>query len=499
MIVEMREELRRRQQAPAEVSVSRRYELVGRLDQGGMGEIFLARMAGTAGFSREVVIKRLRRALAAEPDAVSAFVEEARLLASMSHPNVCQVHDLVAEEGQLYLVMEYLHGLPLNDVIARGPIETRQLCGIALQVCEGLHHVHSLRRPDGRLAGAIHRDISPSNLFVTSSGAVVILDFGIAKTFDSAQLTPMHVVKGKRAFMSPEQMGGEKLDARTDLYSLGVVLSDAAGTGELAEVIARATEILPGDRYQSAREMREAIERAAAALGGASAPSDLADWLATGFAAELDERRERVHQSDPTATGTIELELPTAERPPEMRIAPVVVAPPPPRPRGLVAGLAAAAAAALLVIALSSSGEAEPASTPTATPTATPTPTPTPTATATATPTATATNPIPTPTPIPIPEPSPDQTPVPAPAAANPRPARPARPAAIGHLTIVSTPFAYVTANGKDLGMTPVWRAPTRAGRVRVEAVTADGRRTSFAVTVAPGSEVRRRVPWSAR
>ena len=140
MIVEMPEELRRRQQAPAEVSVSRRYELVGRLDQGGMGEIFLARMAGTAGFSREVVIKRLRRALAAEPDAVTAFVEEARLLASMSHPNVCQVHDLVAEEGQLYLVMEYLHGLPLSEVIKRGPIEMRQLCGIAAQVsfiCSG--------------------------------------------------------------------------------------------------------------------------------------------------------------------------------------------------------------------------------------------------------------------------------------------------------------------------------------------------------------------------
>jgi serine/threonine-protein kinase len=485
LIVEMPEELRRRQQAPAEVSVSRRYELVGRLDQGGMGEIFLARMAGTAGFSREVVIKRLRRALAAEPQAVSAFVEEARLLASMSHPNVCQVHDLVAEEGQLYLVMEYLHGLPLSEVIARGPVALRELCGIAVQVCEGLHHVHSLRRPDGRLAGAIHRDISPSNLFVTSSGAVVILDFGIAKTFDSAQLTPMHVVKGKRAFMSPEQMGGEKLDARTDLYSLGVVLSDAAGSDELAEVFARATEILPADRYQSAREMREAIERAAAAVGGAAAPSDLADWLATGFAAELEARRERVNKDDPTATGTIELEPPTAERPAAMRIAPAVVAAAAPakrRRRALYGGLAAAAAAVLLVIALASNGEADPTPTPTPTPIATPTRTPIPT---------------------PIPEPSSDPTPTaPAaspPTASIPKPARTQQRAADGYLTIVSTPFSYVTANGKDLGMTPVWRAPTRPGRVRIEAVASDGRRASFAVTVAPGSEVRRRVPWKAR
>ncbi|HEU5055783.1 MAG TPA: serine/threonine-protein kinase, partial [Kofleriaceae bacterium] len=369
MNIHMPEELRRRQQAPAEVLVSRRYQLVGRLDQGGMGEIFLARMAGTAGFSREVVIKRLRRALAAEPHAVSAFVEEARLLAGMSHPNVCQVHDLVAEDGQLYLVMEYLHGLPLGEVMARGPIEMRQLCGIAVQVCEGLHHVHSLRRPDGSPAGAIHRDISPSNLFITASGAVVILDFGIAKTFDSAQLTPCHVVKGKRAFMSPQQMGGEKLDARTDLYSLGVVLSDAAGSAELDGVIARATEILPEARFQSAREMREAIERAAAAVGGAAAPSDLADWLAAGFAGELEARRERVQRDDPTATGTIELAAPTAERPAAMHVAPARETAP--RRRGLIAGLAAAAMAAVLLVAALSSGEAEPAAPPIATPTPT--------------------------------------------------------------------------------------------------------------------------------
>jgi serine/threonine-protein kinase len=465
-----------RRGAPAEVSVSRTYELVGRLDQGGMGDIFLARMAGTAGFSREVVIKRLRRALAAEPRAVSAFVEEARLLASMSHPNVCQVHDLVAEDGQLYLVMEYLHGLPLGEMLKRGPIEARFLCGIAVQVCEGLHHVHSLRRPDGSPAGAIHRDISPSNLFVTSSGAAVILDFGIAKTFDSTQLTPIHVVKGKRAFMSPEQMGGEKLDARTDLYSLGVVLSDAAAPGELAEVIAKAIEILPQDRYQSAREMRAAIERAAAvSVGGPAAPSDLADWLAARFADELEARRERVNSSDPTATGTIELSAPSAERPAEMRVAPAPAADPRRRRRGAIAGLAALAVAGLLVLTLSSIGSAEP------TPTAIPPPAPT-----------AIPPPIPTRTPIPEPIPEPTEKPMPTPVA-KPRAPR----SATGTLTIVSTPYAYVTANGKDLGMTPIWRAPLRAGRVRVEAVASDGRRTSFALTVPPGGEVRHRVTWS--
>ncbi len=479
MIVEMPEALRRG--APSEVSVSRTYELVGRLDQGGMGDIFLARMAGTAGFSREVVIKRLRRALAAEPRAVSAFVEEARLLASMSHPNVCQVHDLVQEAGQLYLVMEYLHGLPLGEMLKRGPIESRFLCGIAVQLCEGLHHVHSLRRPDGSLAGAIHRDISPSNLFVTSSGAAVILDFGIAKTFDSAQLTPLHVVKGKRAFMSPEQMGGEKLDARTDLYSLGVVLSDAAAPGELTEVIAKAIEILPADRYQSAREMRAAIERAAA--GGPAAPSDLADWLAARFADELDARRERVNRSDPTATGTIELATPTAERPPLIHVAPSPAAPP--RRRGAIAGLAALAAAGLLVLALAPSRSAEPTPIPTATPTATPTPIPT-------------ANPNPIPTPTPIPEVTetareqPNETPTPAKS-----PTRAPR-AATGYVTIVSTPYAYVTANGKDLGMTPIWRTPLRAGRAKIEAVASDGRRTSFSLTIPPGGDVRHRVSWSA-
>lgn len=291
------DELRRRVAALAEpppvVSVSRSYEVIGRLDQGGMAEIFLARVSGSAGFSKEVVIKRLRRNLAAEPAFAAAFVEEAQLLARFSHPNVCQVHDLVIQGGQFYLAMEYLDGLPLAAVLGRGAIEARMLCGIAAQLCEGLHHVHSLRRPDGTPTGVVHRDISPQNLFLTTAGAAVILDFGIAKTRDSARSTPFGRVKGKVGYMSPEQLGGRRLDARSDLYSLGLVLSDAAGSAAaFAPVIRRALAEEPGHRFQTAREMREAIDRVAAEVGGAAAPSELADWLATRCGRDLAERRE---------------------------------------------------------------------------------------------------------------------------------------------------------------------------------------------------------------
>ncbi|HUS66267.1 MAG TPA: serine/threonine-protein kinase [Kofleriaceae bacterium] len=307
-----------------------KYTLLGRLAQGGMGEILLARMSGAAGFEKYVVIKRLRSHLATDQRSIKAFLEEARIVARISHPNVCQVYELGQEEGRHYLAMEYLEGMPLSGVVRRAsrdraPLDLRAVCGLVEQACEGLHHVHTLRGPDGAAAGVVHRDVSPQNLFVTEDGVVKLLDFGIAKTSDSSVRTPTGRIKGKSAYMSPEQIRGAALDARSDVYAMGVVLYEAV-TGqplfqrgdvhatfrairedtlpflrdippEINSIIERAVARDRDDRFSSARALGRAVTDAMSRRGGVMSPAELADWLRERFEPDLEERRARVAQA----------------------------------------------------------------------------------------------------------------------------------------------------------------------------------------------------------
>ncbi|HUS68886.1 MAG TPA: serine/threonine-protein kinase, partial [Kofleriaceae bacterium] len=387
--VEMSAALRAKVAAPPpdEMAVSRRYQVLGQLDQGGMGEIFLARVSGAAGFSKEVVIKRLRRGLAAEPSYVARFLDEARMLASLSHPNVCQIHDLFVEGGEFYLAMEYLDGLPLA-ALAR-PLPLAMLCGLAAQVCEGLEYVHGLRRADGQPAGIVHRDVSPENVVVTVSGAAKIVDFGIARANDSARRTPCNMVRGKVAYMAPEQMRGQALDGRCDLYALGKVL-EAAGDGDaLGEVIEKATAFDRAARFGSAREMRAAIDRAARAAGvGVATSSELAEWMAGAHGEALAARRERARELTMTAEreggtagtmGTVSLRAPSAERPAAAQVVAVeatatVLDVPRRRVRRRVTAIAGGAAAAMAVALMTVAMAApDPTPTPSPDPIATPT------------------------------------------------------------------------------------------------------------------------------
>jgi serine/threonine-protein kinase len=304
-----------------------RYTLLGRLAQGGMGEILLARLDGAAGFEKYVVIKRLRSHLVDDQRSIRAFLDEARIVARISHPNVCQVYELGYENGRHYLAMEYLEGLSLSGMVKRAsrdrsPLDLRAVCGLIEQACEGLQHVHTLRKVDGTPAGVVHRDISPQNLFVTVDGVVKVLDFGIAKTGDSSVRTPTGRVKGKSAYMSPEQIRGVTLDSRSDIYSLGVVLYEAV-TGrplfqsgdihetfrairedtlpflrdvpeELNQVIQKAVSRNRDERYDSARSLGRAVSNAMSARGGSMTPPALAEWLVERFDADLEERRGRV-------------------------------------------------------------------------------------------------------------------------------------------------------------------------------------------------------------
>ncbi|HSN29774.1 MAG TPA: serine/threonine-protein kinase, partial [Kofleriaceae bacterium] len=214
--------------AAAEARSFGKYTLVAKLATGGMAEIFLARLHGDGGFEKLVCIKRILPHLARDPQFVAMFLDEARVAARISHPNVCQVFELGEWEGQYYIAMEYLEGIPLSlfrrpDYYPAMP-DPRLVAGFGVQACEGLHHAHQLKRADGELLGVVHRDVSPQNLFVTIDGIVKVLDFGIAKVQDASSKTSTGAVKGTYAYMAPEQLRNESLDRRTDVWALGTVL-----------------------------------------------------------------------------------------------------------------------------------------------------------------------------------------------------------------------------------------------------------------------------------
>ncbi|HEY4219756.1 MAG TPA: serine/threonine-protein kinase, partial [Myxococcota bacterium] len=206
-----------------------RYRLERRLGAGGMAEVFLARAEGPLGFEKQVVIKRIRPQLVAQPRFVEMFLREARMLAGLDHPNIVRIIELDEDKGEYFLALEYLEGLSLREVAERHwsagrslPIEP--IITIVADAALGLEHAHNYRDQTGQPANLVHRDVSPDNLFVTTSGTVKVIDFGIAKRDGLDQLTQNGELKGKVPFMAPEHLNGLTLDARADLFSLGVVL-----------------------------------------------------------------------------------------------------------------------------------------------------------------------------------------------------------------------------------------------------------------------------------
>jgi serine/threonine-protein kinase len=205
-----------------------RYELLARIATGGMGEIFLSRLEGAAGFEKLCVVKRILPHLADDSRFRSMLIAEAQIAANMSHANICHVYELDESDHQLYMAMEYLEGVTLLELLRAvsgrgGYLDLGFIAGVVQQACEGLHYAHELRDRDGKSLGVVHRDVTPSNLFLTESGMVKIVDFGIAKVKDAA-VTDSGTVKGKYAYMAPEQLRGQAIDRRVDVFSLGVIV-----------------------------------------------------------------------------------------------------------------------------------------------------------------------------------------------------------------------------------------------------------------------------------
>jgi eukaryotic-like serine/threonine-protein kinase len=212
-----------------------KYHLIAELARGGMGNVFLAVAQGPGGFSKLLVVKELKPELCDDPTYVAMFRDEARLAARLIHPNIVQTNEVGSDGPRHYMVMEFLDGRSLHRIGKRlaGVLPIGAHLRVIGEALLGLHHAHELCEFDGMPLGVVHRDVSPLNIFVTFNGQAKVVDFGIAKTIDSSLETKMGVLKGRVAYMAPEQAKGSLVDRRADIYSVGVMLWEAAADRRL--------------------------------------------------------------------------------------------------------------------------------------------------------------------------------------------------------------------------------------------------------------------------
>jgi len=205
------------------------FELIGR---GGMAEVYKGRIQGPAGFERTFVVKRILPHLSDDPNFIRMFVEEAKLSARLAHPNIVHIFELGAVDGEYFISMEYIKGHDLSETMraiwkTMGPPRPELVAYIGREACRGLAYAHGLTDEHGRLLGMIHRDVSPSNVMLSYEGAVKLLDFGIAKALgDGPETTKSGTMKGKYAYMAPEQTEGDNIDHRSDIFACGIVLHE---------------------------------------------------------------------------------------------------------------------------------------------------------------------------------------------------------------------------------------------------------------------------------
>ena len=205
-----------------------RYELHGEIASGGMASVHYGRLIGTGGFQKTVAIKRLHRTMARDESFKKMILEEGSLAARVRHPNVVPPLDVLAEGGELLLVMEYVHGESLSRLLRAAWKSAEQVplpvgAAILSNVLHGLHAAHEARDEAGKPLDIVHRDISPQNIIVGADGIARVIDFGIAKAVTSEEMTTQGTIKGKVPYLSPEQLEGEQATRRTDIYAAAVV------------------------------------------------------------------------------------------------------------------------------------------------------------------------------------------------------------------------------------------------------------------------------------
>ncbi len=248
-----------------------RYSIIRKLARGGMADVFLARAAGPMGFEKMLVLKRMLPELARDETFVQMFLSEAKVAAALQHPNVAQIFDFGEVNGQFFIAMEFVDGPNLRSVIRRcseiGVELPPELCAKAISVaCEGLHYVHEqCDSVSGRPLELVHRDVSPDNIMLARNGTLKVLDFGIMRSSNGASHTRSGAVRGKLAYMAPEQVSGEVLDRRTDVWALGMVLYELLTTGRRpfeATQDAAVMKAILFEPFKPVREWRPAVPEA---------------------------------------------------------------------------------------------------------------------------------------------------------------------------------------------------------------------------------------------
>jgi serine/threonine-protein kinase len=308
-----------------------KYELLHPLGTGGMAQVMVARTVNPGGVSRLVALKRILPRLAEDPTVVDQFQDEAKLGMQLSHPNLITFYDFGHAAGSYFIAMELVRGVDFDAVVywKHGPLPHGLITAVLCQALAGLHAAHELRDEDGVSLGLVHRDLSPHNVMVGFDGRVKVLDFGVAKMRDQRTVTLPGIVKGKPLYMSPEQATAERIDRRSDLFAMGLILYEAltgqrafdqgddtktmeaivndelprpAGiTDDFWQVIECALDKSPSRRYGTALEMADALREVATPLS----ERELGELLVSRFPRRRSEVEGWEHTKSKLAKATL--------------------------------------------------------------------------------------------------------------------------------------------------------------------------------------------------
>lgn len=308
-----------------------RYKVIERIASGGMAEVFRAESAGLEGFKKTVAIKRVLPHLAEKKQFIGMFLDEARLSAHLSHSNCVQVFDIGVGDNTYFIVMEYVDGSDLKGVIEHRkklgqPMPIEEACLICVRICEGLAYAHEVTDAHGRGLGIVHRDMSPPNVLITRYGEVKIVDFGLAKANSQLEHSEPGIIKGKFSYLSPEAALGQPVDARTDIFAVGIILWELlAGRrlflgesdletvrmvqqaripplrqfnprvpGDLEAVINKALAADPRHRYQRARDLGRDLNRILFHLGREVSSFDISQLVMPIWRERVAKKKQKV-------------------------------------------------------------------------------------------------------------------------------------------------------------------------------------------------------------
>jgi len=311
-----------------------KYILLDRIAAGGMAELYRAKITGAKGFEKLIAIKKILPHLNVEDTLISAFIDEAKLAAFLQHQNIVQIYDFGSMESTYFIAMEYLLGKDLRFVIQKSkqtdhPLALENALHFSARICDGLYYAHNLRDFHGEPLNIIHRDIGPHNIFITYDGQVKVIDFGIAKAASQSSATQEGLIKGKVAYMSPEQARGKSIDHRSDIYSIGILLYELVTHkrmfegGDTLQIYAKACKAEfeppeqanenlpsdlyatlnkalakdPGQRYQSADEMASDLDKCISGLSFRPTARSLSQYMKDLFEQEVKTEEHAIREA----------------------------------------------------------------------------------------------------------------------------------------------------------------------------------------------------------